>query len=263
MSIEEGNVEDNELDPSLFAEAPEEAEPQVEERQEPEEDIPAKYRGKTASDIIRMHQDAERLLGKQGNEVGELRKVVDDILSNQQAQTSAPAEPEVDFFEDPKGAIAKSVQAALGSDPRLKALEADRAENTRKSAAAELAQRHPDYMEVVNDPSFGEWISKSKARTKQFQESHSTFDTDTAASLLDDWKERQDLVKRTTANASAKRGEKVKQASTGTGKASSETRGKPFLSRHALIELKQSDPDKYYANIAQIKAAYVEGRVRD
>ena len=34
-------------------------------------DLPEKYRGKSLDDIIRMHQEAEKLIGKQAQEVGE------------------------------------------------------------------------------------------------------------------------------------------------------------------------------------------------
>jgi hypothetical protein len=47
-----------------------------EETQETEEtdDLPDKYKGKTAAEIARMHEEAEKLIGKQGAELGELRK---------------------------------------------------------------------------------------------------------------------------------------------------------------------------------------------
>ncbi len=44
-----------------------------EEEPEPEsteDDIPEKYRNKSVKDIVRMHQEAERAIGKQGSEVG-------------------------------------------------------------------------------------------------------------------------------------------------------------------------------------------------
>ena len=42
-----------------------------------EDDVPEKYKGKSTAEIVRMHQEAEKLLGKQSGEVGELRSVVD------------------------------------------------------------------------------------------------------------------------------------------------------------------------------------------
>ena len=41
------------------------------------DDIPEKYRGKQLSDIIKMHQEAEKLIGKQAQEVSEVRKLAE------------------------------------------------------------------------------------------------------------------------------------------------------------------------------------------
>ena len=54
-------------------------EPQVEETPQ-EDDIPDKYKGKSTAEIVRMHQEAEKLLGRQSSEVGELRQVVDNYI---------------------------------------------------------------------------------------------------------------------------------------------------------------------------------------
>jgi len=45
--------------------------------QKPE--LPEKYRDKSLDDIVKMHQEAEKLIGKQAQEVGEVRKLADII----------------------------------------------------------------------------------------------------------------------------------------------------------------------------------------
>ena len=53
----------------------------LEKSVEPESsDIPDKYRGKSLDDIIKMHQEAEKLIGKQAQEVGEVRKLADELI---------------------------------------------------------------------------------------------------------------------------------------------------------------------------------------
>ena len=96
---------------------------QPQEEQAETEDLPDKYRGKSIQDIISMHQNAEKLLGKQSSEVGELRKVVDDFIKTQTVtQQQAPTPPveteldDVDFFEDPK----KAVNQLLENHPTVK-----------------------------------------------------------------------------------------------------------------------------------------------
>jgi len=100
---------------------------EVAEHQEPveqetpaEEEIPEKYQGKSVTDIVRMHQEAEKLLGRQSSEVGELRSVVDSYIQTQlDTTTAAPVEPEeeVDFFSDPDKAVARAIK----NHPSIKA----------------------------------------------------------------------------------------------------------------------------------------------
>ena len=69
-------------------------EPEVQETPQ-EDDIPEKYQGKSTAEIVRMHQEAEKLLGRQSSEVGELRSVVDNYIQTQLDTTQqATQEPE-------------------------------------------------------------------------------------------------------------------------------------------------------------------------
>ncbi len=53
----------------------------VEDVQDDSEALPDKYKGKSAKEIAQMHMEAERLIGRQGSEVGELRRIVDDYTN--------------------------------------------------------------------------------------------------------------------------------------------------------------------------------------
>ena len=88
-----------------------------------ENSIPEKYQGKSNSEIIQMHQEAEKLLGRQSSEVGELRKVVDTYIQGQtqldQGSTQEVAE-EIDFFSEPE----KAIQQQIARHPSI--LEAEK-----------------------------------------------------------------------------------------------------------------------------------------
>ena len=76
-------------------------------------DIPEKYRGKSLDEVVKMHQEAEKLIGKQAQEVGEVRKLADELIKQNLGAvttTTKEPEPEVDFFEDPKKAIQSTVE---------------------------------------------------------------------------------------------------------------------------------------------------------
>ena len=88
-------------------------EPQVEETPQEEDEIPEKYQGKSTAEIVRMHQEAEKLLGRQSSEVGELRSVVDNYIQTQlDTNTPATQEPEedIDFFSDPDKAVERAIK---------------------------------------------------------------------------------------------------------------------------------------------------------
>ena len=57
-----------------------------------QEVLPEKYQNKSLQEVVQMHQEAEKLLGKQSSEVGELRGVVDDYIQTQLAQQQAPVQ---------------------------------------------------------------------------------------------------------------------------------------------------------------------------
>ena len=68
--------------------------------------IPEVYRGKSVDDLVKMHQEAEKLIARQGIEVGEVRKLADELIKSQ--LTPKPKVEEVapvDFFENPQEAI--------------------------------------------------------------------------------------------------------------------------------------------------------------
>jgi hypothetical protein len=93
---------------------------EVEQPQAEETTIPDKYQGKSLEEVVQMHQEAEKLLGRQSGEVGELRKVVDDYISSQ-TQPQAPqqyVEPEddIDYFTDPQAAVNRAIE----NHPKIK-----------------------------------------------------------------------------------------------------------------------------------------------
>ena len=116
--IEERPVEDVENETLKQQQEVTEQEPQLEDEgtqveEQTESEVPEKYQGKSTAEIVRMHQEAEKLLGKQSSEVGELRKVVDDYiqtqLSAQETQETQPDE-EIEFFSDPDKAVARAIE---------------------------------------------------------------------------------------------------------------------------------------------------------
>lgn len=235
---------------------PEEATPE-EQPHEEEDDIPEKYKGKSVKDIIRMHQEAEKAMGKQGSEVGELRRIVDDFVKAQTVNTPPDVEEEVDFFADPDKAIAN----AIAKHPKIKEAETMSQQMRIATARANLHEAHPDVNDIVTDEAFREWVGKSKVRQELFSRADN-FDFDAADELLTTWKERKQVIQQSQEIEKVERKQAVKAASTGSAKGTGESASKKVYRRADIINLMRTNPDRYEQLAPEIMQAYQEGRVK-
>lgn len=243
--------------------APEEEEQHQEETAEPEYETPDKYRNKETKDIIAMHQNAEKLLGKQSQEVGELRKVVDNFIqtqtiAQQQQPTAHEETEELDFFDDPKAAVAQMLE----NHPSVKQSRQMSEKLAKEQTMAHLNSAHPDYKTILANEDFQEWVGKSKVRTKMLREADTNYDFDNADELFTTWKERTQIINDVKSTETVARKQSVRSASTGTAKGSGERSSKKIYRRADIVDLMQKDPNRYAALASEIRAAYAEGRVR-
>jgi hypothetical protein len=227
---------------------------------EESDSLPEKYRNKSVQDIIAMHQESERLIGKQGNEVGDLRRTVDDFIKTQTSR-NLKTEEEVDlsdddFYSDPR----KATKRAIDEHPAIKeALE--QAQSMKQSAIQnKLAAEFPDYRTTVAETQFQDWIKASTVRLELFNRAQNTYDFDSAKELLATWKERQDYTKKVTDISKLDREQQLKSADVGNSGAS-ETTSKKKYRRSDIIKLMQTDPDRYDSMSNEIMTAYRENRV--
>jgi hypothetical protein len=226
------------------------------------DDLPDKYKGKTAAEIAHMHQEAERLVGRQSAEVGELRRVVDGFIAN---QTAAPAaEPssqatveEVDFFDDPEKAVARAIE----NHPKVRQAEESAAQMQRISAVTELQAKHPDLPDVLADPTFMEWVQESPFRQRLFVQADKQYSAEAADELVSTWKERKQLAASTLQVEETSRKQQQQAASTGVTTGSGES-SKKIYRRVDIIKLMQTDPQRYQQLQPEIMQAYAEKRVR-
>jgi len=237
---------------------------QQEEVEQPQEEpsLPEKYQGKSLEDVVQMHQEAEKLLGRQSSEVGELRKVVDDYIS-QSITTTAPqqyVEPEddIDYFTDPQAAVNRAIE----NHPKIREAEQYTAEYKKQSSLAALQSRHPDMQDILSDNSFAEWIKASKIRTQLFVQADQQYDADAADELFTLWKDRKTVAQQTANVEKQARKQSLKAANTGNARGSAEGSRKKVYRRADIIKLMRTDPDRYQALSDEIMAAYAEGRVK-
>lgn len=238
-------------------------EEEVEQPQAEAQSLPDKYQGKSLEEVVQMHQEAEKLLGRQSSEVGELRKVVDDYISSQQ-QPTAPqqqhVEPEddIDYFTDPQGAVNRAIE----NHPKIREAQQYTEQYKKQSSLATLQAKHPDMQNILSDPKFAEWIKASKIRTQLFVQADQQYDSDAADELFSLWKERKTVAQQTANVEKQARKQSLKAANTGNARGSAEGSRKKVYRRADIIKLMKNDPDRYQALSEEIMAAYAEGRVK-
>ena len=234
-----------------------------------EVEMPEKYKNKSLDEIVRMHQEAEKLIGRQAQEVGEVRKLADSLLKQQlEAKHDKQPEPaqEIDWFEDPQ----KAINQALESNPVLKQLQEQQAVQAQRAALDSIEKTHPDFVSVAQSEDFQQWVAGSKARQRLYNDANN-YDVDSALELLDNYKSLRGLKQQKEETSKAADEALKKTDSEGRSKAlkaaavqqggTGET-GKPVYRRADLIRLRMQDPSRYESMADEILNAYAEGRVR-
>lgn len=219
-------------------------------------EVPEKFKGKSLDEILDSYKNLERELGRKGQEIGELRRLTDQLLQKEISR-DAPSqkEPEVDFFDDPKKAVRKLLQEEL-APLREKLSVVD-----QKSAVKQLSDTHPNWKDTISDKDFQEWVAASPTRRRLYAEADA-YNFDSADELLTTWKtlRQVDESKRAVEEEEKKRKKALKEAATETGRTGESS--KKVYRRADLIRLKIQDPSRYNELQDDIMAAYREGRVR-
>ena len=224
-------------------------------------EIPEKYKGKNLEDIVRMHQEAEKLIGRQAQEVGEVRRLADELLKQKLSQNTPNAptkeETEIDFFEDPKLAV----QNAVANHPDVLAAKQASKQFKQIQTQSMLSKKHPDFADVVRDGEFIEWVKGSPLRLNMYAMADSQYDFTAADELITTFKQiRTSKTAQITEAGNSVRKQNLKAIAVdvgGTGESSKKT-----YRRADLIRLRMTDPNRYEALQPEIMSAYAEGRVK-
>ncbi len=246
---------------NIVEEAPSAEQPQGIAGETPE--LPDKFKGKSMEDIVSSYENLEKELGRKGQEIGELRQLTDGILQQQlttnQSGTEVQTEEKADFFDDPDKAVSKAIE----NHPKFREFEEQQAAQTAAATTQQLKTEHPDYLDVVADAKFQEWVKESPVRTQLYVNAHN-YDINSARELIGNWKERS-LINNTSEAEAAKqtKRDQALKAGKGVSRTSSEsTAGKKIYRRADLIRLRTNDPSRYEDLQGEILQAYADGRVK-
>ena len=242
-------------------------EAQAEETLQPEFKVPEKYAGKSTEDLIEMHQNVEKMVGKQASEVGEQRKLIQSLMDAQTRATEAapPKEEAVNFedqfYSDPADAVNKAIE----NHPELIEARNERKIQAQQHQVSVLEKAYPDWQEKVATKEFQNWVGESAIRTEMFKKADSDYRPDYAIELFDmfDKVNMIDKTKEVQKQETDKRDKALKATSSETRSSSdSSLGGKKIYRRADLINLQVTDPTRYASLSDEIQSAYAEGRVK-
>jgi hypothetical protein len=226
----------------------------------PDDDIPEKYRGKTTKQLVEELEHANKSMGRYSNELGEVRRLADELIKSQLHPKPEEKQPEVDFFENPQEAIRRAVE----TNPRVVQAEQMALQMQRQQAQQALMQKHPDAKQLVADGEFQDWVKSSPIRTQLFRAADS-YNVEAADELLSTFKQLKSIKaaqQQTQVSETEKESRKqaMQSAAVDTGGSGESTR--KIYRRADLINLRLKNPAKFSAMQDEIDAAYREGRVK-
>lgn len=203
---------------------------------EADKGVPEQYKGKSLEDLIQMHENATKLIHRQGHDLGQARQTIDrqsQALANAikpvqvtpQATQTPPLTAET-LLGDPQKAINDAVQPlATATQQRLDSLE-------KKLSQKDFEHNNPNFVQDIQDPEFQNWVTGSRTRQKLIQ-ALNQYDFDSGNDLWELWNEHKAAKQAATQSVA----DKTRAAATIKGASVEATPGKPVYSRAKLAEL--------------------------
>ncbi len=258
-------INHNDLAKQLEGEKVTNSEEPVPEEKSTDTTVPPKFEGKSVNEILASYQNLEQQYGKQGNELGELRKLADTLIQknlqesqNDTVQQEERALTEDDFLANPVDSVRRIVEESL--QPIKGALQQTNSENTM----SRLQAKHPDVEAIVKDLDFQKWVMESVPRQEMWQRA-SGGDFNYADELFTQYKSLHGIQQAQQKEQVRTEKERELQAATAVASGSSQdavSQSKPIYKRAELIRLQLEDPRRYADLQSEIYQAYKEGRVR-
>ena len=234
----------------------------------PEDKIPPKFRGKSLDEIVDAYSELESELGRKGNEVGQLRRLTDQLLGLEEAKKRAEEKPQRkitsdDLFDDPDKSITERAreiaeERAARTDERVFHLE-------RQLVEEAFERKHKGFREKLQDEDFINFVRGSEYRKGLI-----------VKAAQDDWVAADELFTayeeaRSSAPAqpvsntrqAAKQSTLVKSGGSSASGVVPRNDGKKIYSRTDLINMRINNPEEFDERYStEFLPAYLEGRVK-
>jgi len=248
----------------------EDAGDQQQQRQDDAE-IPERFKGKTVEDVVKSYTELEKLNSRQAQDLGALRRSVDELLALKSPRDDTRAEANSkkpitvdEIYENPDEVIRKVVKEE--SAERIESLERELHNGKVERAMAAFTERYPTWQEDARDPAMLNWIRERPYRMRLAQAADQGA-LDAADELFGMYYDTQKKVEKEEKKRERK--QKVQAAgleSAGAGVPETVER----YSRSALMEKRiaakrgNAEAERWLnAHGDSIQQAYAEGRVVD
>jgi SMC interacting uncharacterized protein involved in chromosome segregation len=187
--------------------------------------------------LQKENKHLKQVVGDQGNQIGDLRKVVAEQIQSQQ---------ESDWDYDPQEKELRDMKSQINE---MKTAEALR----------QLETDYPGFRELPKNTEFTDWIGESQVRADLYRRADQ-MDLAAAREMLSLWQEREKLKVDLEAEGNTQRRRALRDASMEKGSAGGKKTA--YWDRTELVEMRRNRPDEWAAKWPEIQKAYAEGRVK-
>lgn len=221
--------------------------------------IPEKFRGKSFEDVVKAYTELEKISGRNGQELGELRKLTDEYISTRSApppQISTSNKIDIDALSEPE-------KIKMYLEQELHPVKAELVTLKQERMDASLRKNHPDFENILKSADFQKWVLESDIRKEMFVRADNHFDIGAANELFSTWKMKSG-ISAGAAHAEAEQAAQQTAFTAGrmeTGRVEAEVQKKIYR-RADIIALKMRNPERYAQLEPEIRQAYAENRVR-
>jgi len=125
-------------------------------------EIPERFKDKSVEDVIKSYTELEKAYSRQGNDLGEYRKLTEQLLSlesnggsKEEPKQTQSEDISIDaLYDDPKGTIEKVVSQ------RVSGLEQQLQQERFNDRLGQMSQKFEGWQEEVRSPEFSNWVQE-------------------------------------------------------------------------------------------------------
>ena len=146
--------------------------------------MPDRFKGQTKEQIVTQFQELQAFSGRQANDLGGMRALVDSMATETDTSNEEASQPITsdDLYEDPAKAVAKAVEAHPAIR-EAKALKDELAKDRVLKAQEDFLTKHPTFHSTVQSPEFQNWVAADPFRINLFRQADA-YDFGAAETIL-------------------------------------------------------------------------------